>query len=121
MHPPFGFSLFYLRSVAPREVKTTDIYWGAVPFVVIQLVMVALIIVFPGLVSTGKVVQQDRSITRDLSIDLESRQPAAPSAPASPAPGAPAPGASGSGQLELPAPSQDSEPAAPQFEFEKKK
>ncbi|MFP3753420.1 TRAP transporter large permease [Cupriavidus sp. SIMBA_020] len=118
MHPPFGFSLFYLRSVAPREVKTTDIYWGAVPFVVIQLVMVALIIVFPGLVSTGKVVQQDRSITRDLSIDLESRQPAAPSAPASPAPGAPAPGASGSGQLELPAPSQDSEPAAPQFEFE---
>ena len=121
MPPPFGFSLFYLRSVAPREVKTTDIYWGAVPFVVIQLVMVALIIVFPGLVSTGKVVQQDRSITRDLSIDLESRQPAAPSAPASPAPGAPAPGASGSGQLELPAPSQDSEPAAPQFEFEKKK
>ncbi|HSO07548.1 MAG TPA: TRAP transporter large permease subunit, partial [Pelomicrobium sp.] len=50
MHPPFGFALFYLRSVAPKEVKTTDIYWGAVPFVVIQLVMVGLVIAFPGLV-----------------------------------------------------------------------
>jgi tripartite ATP-independent transporter DctM subunit len=51
MHPPFGFSLFYLRSVAPKEVKTTDIYWGAIPFVIIQVVMVGLIIAFPGLVS----------------------------------------------------------------------
>lgn len=117
MHPPFGFSLFYLRSVAPREVKTTDIYWGAVPFVVIQLLMVALIIVFPGLVSTGTAVKQDRSITRDLSIDLESSRPAAPSL----APGASAPAAGGSGQLDLNVPSQDSEPAAPQFEFDKKK
>jgi tripartite ATP-independent transporter DctM subunit len=50
MHPPFGFALFYLRSVAPKEVKTTEIYWGAVPFVVIQLVMVGLVIAFPGLV-----------------------------------------------------------------------
>lgn len=50
MHPPFGFSLFYLRSVAPKEVKTTDIYWGAIPFVIIQVVMVALIISFPNLV-----------------------------------------------------------------------
>jgi len=51
MHPPFGFALFYLRSVAPPAVKTSQIYWGAVPFVCIQLVMVALIIAFPGLVS----------------------------------------------------------------------
>ncbi|PZP55400.1 MAG: C4-dicarboxylate ABC transporter [Azospira oryzae] len=50
MHPPFGFALFYLRSVAPKEVKTTDIYWGAIPFVAIQLVMVGLVIAFPGLV-----------------------------------------------------------------------
>ncbi|MDP3687429.1 MAG: TRAP transporter large permease subunit [Sulfurimicrobium sp.] len=50
MHPPFGFSLFYLRSVAPKEVKTTDIYRGAIPFVIIQVIMVALIIAFPGLV-----------------------------------------------------------------------
>jgi len=63
MHPPFGFALFYLRSVAPKEayqdkvtgrlmppVKTSDIYWGAVPFVGIQLVMVALLIAMPALV-----------------------------------------------------------------------
>ncbi|HYQ92129.1 MAG TPA: TRAP transporter large permease subunit [Candidatus Competibacteraceae bacterium] len=54
MHPPFGFALFYLRSVAPREIKTSDIYWGAIPFVCMQLIMVALIIVFPGLVGIDK-------------------------------------------------------------------
>ncbi len=50
MHPPFGFSLFYLKSVAPPQIKTTDIYWGATPFLMIQLVMVALVIAFPELV-----------------------------------------------------------------------
>jgi TRAP-type mannitol/chloroaromatic compound transport system permease large subunit len=50
MHPPFGFALFYLRSVAPKEVRTSDIYWGAVPFVLIQLVMVALVVAFPQMV-----------------------------------------------------------------------
>jgi TRAP-type mannitol/chloroaromatic compound transport system permease large subunit len=63
MHPPFGFALFYLRSVAPREpfidrvtgkqtapVTTGQIYWGAVPFVVIQIVMVLLVILFPPMV-----------------------------------------------------------------------
>jgi len=63
MHPPFGFALFYLRSVAPRTpyvdkvtgrtmppVASGQIYWGAVPFVIIQLIMVALLIAFPGLV-----------------------------------------------------------------------
>jgi TRAP-type mannitol/chloroaromatic compound transport system permease large subunit len=50
MHPPFGFALFYLRSVAPREVKTSDIYWGAVPFVLIQIVMIVLVLAFPQLV-----------------------------------------------------------------------
>lgn len=54
MHPPFGFALFYLRSVAPKEVKTSDIYWGSIPFVLIQVIMVALIISFPNLVSIGK-------------------------------------------------------------------
>ncbi len=60
MHPPFGFALFYLRSVAPvhpyvdkltgrqtAPVTTGQIYWGAIPFVLIQLVMVALLIAFP--------------------------------------------------------------------------
>jgi TRAP-type mannitol/chloroaromatic compound transport system permease large subunit len=66
MHPPFGFALFYLRSVAPSEdytdrvtrqsiprITTGQIYWGAVPFVAIQILMVALVIAFPGLVSSG--------------------------------------------------------------------
>lgn len=53
MHPPFGFALFYLRSVAPPTIRTSDIYWGAVPFVVIQMIMVALIIAFPSLVTLG--------------------------------------------------------------------
>ncbi|MCO4861530.1 TRAP transporter large permease subunit [Cupriavidus sp. WGlv3] len=120
MHPPFGFSLFYLRSVAPREVKTSEIYWGAVPFVVIQLVMVALIIVFPGLVSTGTQKAQDRSITRDLNIDLEGSSPK----PAAPGLSIPGPGSAPaeSGSLELPTqPPAESESAVPQFEFEKKK
>jgi TRAP-type mannitol/chloroaromatic compound transport system permease large subunit len=63
MHPPFGFALFYLRSVAPKEsfldrvtgkrtegVTTGQIYWGAVPFVVIQVIMVVLVILFPAMV-----------------------------------------------------------------------
>src|SRR5256884_6220151 len=63
MHPPFGFALFYLRSVAPREtyidrvsgkptegITTGQIYWGAVPFVIIQCIGVALVIAFPALV-----------------------------------------------------------------------
>jgi tripartite ATP-independent transporter DctM subunit len=50
MHPPFGFALFYLRSVAPKAVRTSDIYWGAIPFVAIQIIMVAVVLSFPGLV-----------------------------------------------------------------------
>ena len=71
MHPPFGFALFYLRSVAPKEIKTSDIYWGAIPFVFLQVVMVALVIAFPKLV-TGML---DRPLTVDpatISIDVPS-------------------------------------------------
>jgi tripartite ATP-independent transporter DctM subunit len=53
MHPPFGFALFYLRSVAPKAVRTSDIYWGAIPFVVIQIIMVLLVLSFPGLVGAS--------------------------------------------------------------------
>ncbi len=49
MHPPFGFALFYLRSVAPKSVTTVDIYWGAIPFVGIQILMVIIVLLFPGL------------------------------------------------------------------------
>ncbi len=64
MHPPFGFALFYLRSVAPvadyidkvtgkliPKVTTGQIYWGAVPFVCIQIIMVGLVIAFPEMVT----------------------------------------------------------------------
>jgi TRAP-type mannitol/chloroaromatic compound transport system permease large subunit len=67
MHPPFGFALFYLRSVAPAKdyldkltgrlmprVTTGQIYWGAVPFVLIQIVMIALVIAFPQMVMVYK-------------------------------------------------------------------
>ena len=51
MHPPFGFALFYLRGIAPKEVKSSDIYWGAIPWVVLQLILVAAIILWPGMVT----------------------------------------------------------------------
>jgi len=47
MHPPFGFALFYLRSIAPKEVKSSDIYWGSVPWVVLQLVMTLIVVAWP--------------------------------------------------------------------------
>ena len=49
--PPFGFSLFYLRGVAPPELETRQIYRGVLPFIVIQVVALALICVFPSLVT----------------------------------------------------------------------
>ena len=47
--PPFGFSLFYLRGVLPQSVKTTEIYRGIVPFLFLQLLLVALVFIFPSL------------------------------------------------------------------------
>jgi tripartite ATP-independent transporter DctM subunit len=47
MHPPFGFALFYLRGIAPKEVRSADIYWGAIPWVGLQLVLVAIVIFWP--------------------------------------------------------------------------
>jgi hypothetical protein len=102
MHPPFGFALFYLRSVAPHDdytdrltkqrlakVTTGQIYWGAVPFVVIQVVMVGLIIAFPNLVSGGlaKKAEVDLSNIRIEATpdryggEKYSNQPSAASAP----------------------------------------
>jgi TRAP-type mannitol/chloroaromatic compound transport system permease large subunit len=78
MHPPFGFALFFLRSVAPKEVKTTDIYWGAVPFVLIQLVMVALIISFPNLISVDSKTDMKEQIELNIQMpggELESETP----------------------------------------------
>ena len=66
--PPFGFALFYLRSVAPKEVTTSDIYWGAVPFVLIQVIMVGLIIAFPDIVSIAEKTDMKEQI--ELKIDI---------------------------------------------------
>ncbi len=78
MHPPFGFALFYLRSVAPAKdyldkvtgrltarVTTGQIYWGAVPFVLIQIVMIALVIAFPQMVMVYKAKESDRRSEQD--------------------------------------------------------
>jgi TRAP-type mannitol/chloroaromatic compound transport system permease large subunit len=51
MHPPFGIALYNLRSVAPRSVTTAEIYLGAVPFLLIQMIMVVVLILAPGIVS----------------------------------------------------------------------
>src|SRR5215213_7640193 len=47
MHPPFGFALFYLRGIAPPTVKTSEIYWGAIPWVVLQVILVVILIFWP--------------------------------------------------------------------------
>ena len=85
MHPPFGFALFYLRSVAPISdyidkltgrriagIATSQIYWGAVPFVIIQIIMVSLIIAFPGLV-TGGLNKAALLDTTDIKIEAQPR------------------------------------------------
>jgi len=51
MHPPFGFALFYLRGISPPSVKTSDIYWGAIPWVVLQVILVIIVILWPGSVT----------------------------------------------------------------------
>jgi GntP family gluconate:H+ symporter len=108
MHPPFGFALFYLRSVAPNKeyadrvtkktiapVTTMQIYWGAVPFVLIQIVMVGLIIAFPGIVSSGldKEVQVD---LKQIELQMQADMPPTDDAAAKAAPNAAMPGSSAS-------------------------
>ena len=87
MHPPFGFALFFLRSVAPDKeytdkitkqriapVTTTQIYMGAIPFLCIQLMMVGLIIAFPGIVSSGL----DEKVEYDLDAIREQMEASMP-------------------------------------------
>ncbi|HSO78577.1 MAG TPA: TRAP transporter large permease subunit, partial [Chromatiaceae bacterium] len=77
--PPFGFSLFFLRSVAPAQayidritqkrvegVKTMDIYRGSIPFVIIQIAMVATLVAFPGLVTDA--------LNKGVKVDLDTIQ-----------------------------------------------
>jgi TRAP-type mannitol/chloroaromatic compound transport system permease large subunit len=90
MHPPFGFALFYLRSVAPAKnyvdkitkkltpgVTTGQIYWGAVPFVLIQIVMIALVIAFPQMVMVYK-AGESKVNPSTIEIELPSGEKAGP-------------------------------------------
>ncbi len=100
MHPPFGFALFYLRSVAPKEpykdrvtgnmtepVTTGQIYWGAIPFVIIQCIMVGLVIAFPAMVMHYKAAAPAMDPSK-IEIQIPPFNPQGPLAP----------------QFELPAP-----------------
>ncbi|HTR83772.1 MAG TPA: TRAP transporter large permease subunit [Reyranella sp.] len=78
MHPPFGFALFYLRSVAPKEVRSSDIYWGSIPWVLLQLIMVVIVIAFPKSVT----VFVDRAAEVDLNkVKIEIQAPPTEDAP----------------------------------------
>jgi TRAP-type mannitol/chloroaromatic compound transport system permease large subunit len=87
MHPPFGFALFYLRSVAPAHdyvdkltgkrtpgVTTGQIYWGAIPFVLIQVVMVGLLIAFPQMSLVYKSGQPVFDVNK-VKIELQPEEP----------------------------------------------
>jgi TRAP-type mannitol/chloroaromatic compound transport system permease large subunit len=66
MHPPFGFALFYLRGIAPPTVKSRDIYWGAIPWVVLQIILVAILIAFPEIVT----FLLDKELEVDPNIEI---------------------------------------------------
>ena len=69
MHPPFGFALFYLKSVAPKSIRTSDIYWGAIPFLLIQLFMVAMVLAFPSIVLVDP--PPDASSVTEIPIEVD--------------------------------------------------
>jgi len=82
MHPPFGFALFYLRSVAPKEdykdkitgqtiakVTTGQIYWGSIPFIVMQIIMVVTVLLYPGMVTHYKSDRPQVNI-ENIEIDM---------------------------------------------------
>ncbi len=75
MHPPFGFALFYLRGIAPKEVKSSDIYLGAIPWVVMQLLLVAILIFWPGMV-TNFLDKPVKINTENIQMDIKSEEPA---------------------------------------------
>ncbi|RUW33592.1 TRAP transporter large permease subunit [Mesorhizobium sp. M1E.F.Ca.ET.041.01.1.1] len=130
MHPPFGFALFYLRSVAARvpyldritgkqiaPVTTGQIYWGAVPFVCIQVIMIGLTIAFPQMVMRYK-----GAAVEPATIDLKLPEmpglsplgtPPADNGAAPPANGGTAPAAPGAPDLSQPPNFGDTPPAKP--------
>ena len=83
MHPPFGFALFYLRGIAPPSIKSSEIYWGALPWLGLQIILVAVLIFWPEMVTywldTGPTVDPN-------SIEIEMPNLDDFSAPPIPAP-----------------------------------
>lgn len=132
MHPPFGFSLFFLRSVAPDKpyrdkvtgktiapVTTGQIYLGSIPFVLIQVIMIVIVIAFPGLVThykSGRVETDPASI--NINVPMPGIDGANPfGAPAAPDFGSPPPPDFGAppapGGQPAPAPAQPGDPLPP--------
>lgn len=123
MHPPFGFALFFLRSVAPNHpyvdkisglrtapVTSSQIYMGAIPFVLIQIVMVVLVILFPGMVTHYKADHAEVDLDK-VKIDIMA--PAAPAFGDPAAAGASPFGAPAAPSFGAPAPDFGAAPAAP--------
>ena len=75
MHPPFGFALFYLRGVAPKEVKSSDIYWGALPWVGLQMIMVVLVMCFPVMVTALLDKGSNKPVSDNLVIEKTVNEP----------------------------------------------
>ncbi|RAH98322.1 C4-dicarboxylate ABC transporter [Acuticoccus sediminis] len=110
LSPPFGFSLFFLRSVAPKDpwrdkvtgalmppVKTLEIYKGVVPFILMQFAMIALVIIFPGLVMHYKDVPPPVTVPQEMQAPLPALEGIG-----EPSASAPSPGPGGLPPLELP-------------------
>ncbi|MFM8696908.1 MAG: TRAP transporter large permease subunit [Betaproteobacteria bacterium] len=127
--PPFGFALFYLRSVAPKfdyrdrvtkamipAVTTAQIYKGSIAFIILQLIMVAVVIAYPKLVTDGidEGVKVDADQALEQLLQLQTPAPGGPLDAMAPPP-LPAPGGTGNDPLPAPAglPSPGSGPAAP--------
>jgi tripartite ATP-independent transporter DctM subunit len=100
MHPPFGFALFYLRGIAPKEVASKEIYLGAIPWVIMQLMLVAVVIFWPASVTywldkettmdIDKIkldipVEDQRKESKDPALEMMQQNSGA-TAPAAPAP-----------------------------------
>ena len=105
MHPPFGFALFYLRGIAPKEVKSSDIYLGAIPWVILQLILVAVLIFWPGMVTMW--------LDKEVAVDLDKVKIEVQSVDDEPKPGADDPAAKDGAAKGASAESGKSDPAKP--------
>src|SRR5262249_53763995 len=75
MHPPFGFALFYLRGIAPKTIKPSEIYWGAIPLIGTMVILVGIVIFWPASVTYWI----DRSTKIDPSkVKIEIQMPEMP-------------------------------------------